>query len=514
MNRKTHKFYQKIIKEEWIKQWEANIPLFWVDIWMMNYSNPIHRKNIFGCDGNSYMVISKDKKGLESYVSEKDFKKFRKRGLDFYLNFGEVKKHVRDAKVYFQKYLNYTKELYLISKNQLQKIPTDEFVLMMKKLVQMHSDFVAYTKIGLTGYSDRASLLLLDLLSKKKCRDETQKVFNLLTTPISLTFLDEERLDLLEIAIKFYNRELKNKEILRRSLVAHKNKFGWIGAAEKESLKGWNLSYFTQELNKLWKRDKKELEDEYRKIKNKPKNLRRQIARVIKKYNLSTKVLKLAEGLRMVAESQFELQRFGFTITMIYVNKFLKEAQRRVGISEKEFFHITATEMIEYLEKNKKIDKRKFNIRFPLYIYVFFYGNKRLITGDEAKKVITEIEEKIKLKEKREIKGLPVFRGVKKGKVKILSQSLHKINLEFKKVKPGDIVVVSMTRPHLLPILKKAGAIITNEGGITCHAAIMSRELKIPTIVGTHIATKVLKDGDLVEVDAEKGVVKVIKRAK
>ena len=65
-----------------------------------------------------------------------------------------------------------------------------------------------------------------------------------------------------------------------------------------------------------------------------------------------------------------------------------------------------------------------------------------------------------------------------------------------------------MTRAEHLPIMKKAAAIVTDEGGITCHAAIISREFNIPCIVGTQIASSLLKDGDLVEVDAEKGVVR------
>ncbi len=60
--------------------------------------------------------------------------------------------------------------------------------------------------------------------------------------------------------------------------------------------------------------------------------------------------------------------------------------------------------------------------------------------------------------------------------------------------------------------MRKAKAIVTDEGGVTCHAAIVSRELKIPCIVGTKIATRVLKDGDLVEVDADKAVIKILKR--
>ena len=90
-----------------------------------------------------------------------------------------------------------------------------------------------------------------------------------------------------------------------------------------------------------------------------------------------------------------------------------------------------------------------------------------------------------------------------KGKVKIVFN-----REELGKVEQGDILVAPMTTPWYLPAIKKAVAIITDEGGITCHAAIVSRELGVPCIIGTKIATKVLKDGDFVEVNAHKGVVR------
>lgn len=71
-----------------------------------------------------------------------------------------------------------------------------------------------------------------------------------------------------------------------------------------------------------------------------------------------------------------------------------------------------------------------------------------------------------------------------------------------------------MTSPEYVFAMKKASAAITDTGGLTSHAAIVSRELDIPCIVGTKIATKILKDGDLVEVDANKSIVKIIKKAK
>ena len=75
------------------------------------------------------------------------------------------------------------------------------------------------------------------------------------------------------------------------------------------------------------------------------------------------------------------------------------------------------------------------------------------------------------------------------------------------------MLVTTMTQLNMLVFAGKAGVIVTDEGGITSHAAIIARELNIPCIIGTKIATQVLKDGDLVEVDANKGTVKIIKKA-
>jgi len=113
---------------------------------------------------------------------------------------------------------------------------------------------------------------------------------------------------------------------------------------------------------------------------------------------------------------------------------------------------------------------------------------------------------KISKKKVKEIKGLGVFLGKAKAKVKVCSGAKEALT----KVKKGDILVCGMTLPDYVPAMKKSAVIITDEGGITCHAAIISRELEIPCIVGTRIATQVLKDGDLVEVDAERGIVKII----
>ena len=106
----------------------------------------------------------------------------------------------------------------------------------------------------------------------------------------------------------------------------------------------------------------------------------------------------------------------------------------------------------------------------------------------------------------REIVGKIAHKGVVRGKVVVFMQWVGTVDLD-----EGDILVTGMTNPQMVPFIKKAGAIVTDEGGITCHAAIIARELKKPCIIGTKNATQVLKDGDFVEVDAERGIVRIIK---
>jgi pyruvate,water dikinase len=100
------------------------------------------------------------------------------------------------------------------------------------------------------------------------------------------------------------------------------------------------------------------------------------------------------------------------------------------------------------------------------------------------------------------LSGLGASPGRASGKVAVLQTAD-----EMDKVQPGDILVTVMTTPDMVPAMKRAAAIVTDEGGVTCHAAIVSRELGVPCVVGTKKATSVLKDGALVTVDGEKGSV-------
>jgi pyruvate,water dikinase len=136
---------------------------------------------------------------------------------------------------------------------------------------------------------------------------------------------------------------------------------------------------------------------------------------------------------------------------------------------------------IEWAIKNKEI----------------FILQSRPITTIKKKKEINE-----KVATTAILEGLGASPGIAYGEAKLVSDAS-----ELGKVKDGDILVAVMTTPDMVPAMKRAAAIVTDEGGLTCHAAIVSRELGCPAVVGTRRATMVLTDGMKITIDGEKGLV-------
>ena len=137
------------------------------------------------------------------------------------------------------------------------------------------------------------------------------------------------------------------------------------------------------------------------------------------------------------------------------------------------------------------------------FMVEFKNGQSGVISENRKNKILKGLERQMKCSD---IKGMIASKGIKniyQGRVRVLLSPK-----EGNKVKKGDFLIATMTTPDYIIPMKRAVGFITDEGGITCHAAIVAREMKKPCIIGTKIATKVLKDGDLVEVDAERGVVK------
>ena len=113
------------------------------------------------------------------------------------------------------------------------------------------------------------------------------------------------------------------------------------------------------------------------------------------------------------------------------------------------------------------------------------------------------------------LKGIPASKGKVIGRVKVIvsdPKTFDSLAKEFERMEKGDILVAETTSPEFMPACEKASAILANQGGLLSHAAVVSREFGIPCVVALKYATHVLKDGYIVEVDGEKGTVKILER--
>ena len=159
---------------------------------------------------------------------------------------------------------------------------------------------------------------------------------------------------------------------------------------------------------------------------------------------------------------------------------------------------LSEAELIELTEMGKRIQN---HYNAPQDTEWAFYDNTLYMLQSRP---ITTLDENGSEVGDREVivRGLGASPGMASGTVKIIK----KID-ELDKIKDGDIMVTTMTTPDMVPAMKRSSGIITDEGGITCHAAIISRELGIPCVVGTGNATEVLKENSKVTIDGKKGLV-------
>ncbi|MBI4427164.1 MAG: hypothetical protein HY569_01625 [Candidatus Magasanikbacteria bacterium] len=221
-----------------------------------------------------------------------------------------------------------------------------------------------------------------------------------------------------------------------------------------------------------------------------------------KKYGLSNEIMDISEAISMGIAWQDERKKYIF-ITLHYQDLLLKEVGRRFGYDKDDLLNTW------YYEIDKIIagqDLRGILRQRRNGVGVDFFRSCRTLVGSEVKRLWKKYEYDARDDLSDVISGLVVSKGsgsAVRGRARILLDPSRAD--EFK---TGEILVAPMTSPEYIFAMRKAAAIVTDAGGLTCHAAIVSRELGIPCIVGTKIATKALEDGDLVEVDANHGTVK------
>lgn len=239
-----------------------------------------------------------------------------------------------------------------------------------------------------------------------------------------------------------------------------------------------------------------------------------------KSLKLSKQILNFGQAIRKVSLSEKELNFIRLARELVYVKDMRDEYRRqgvyyaiplftemsnRLGVDRKELAYFTQREIVEALTEDKILSRKVSNSRQGGFL--IYWREETIYVTSDNEEIDSFIKGNVSKKDNdaNSLKGMPASIGFAKGKIKIVRgvKDLYKVEKE-------DIMVAITTHPDYISAMHRAAAIVTDEGGLTSHAAIVSRELNIPCIVGAKLATKILKDGQLVEVDAGKGVITLI----
>ncbi len=439
--------------------------------------------------------------------------------------FAIVKKnpdYVSEVRKKFEKIVpqltNFTSKVF---KTNLQKLSNKKIWQIVEKYLKLYNEIYPWAEPIVLGLEESLGNYLRNYL-KERIIDCTNlksltEIYNILVSPSEKSFVRREADELLLLALQVQNDfavkkiflAIKDEEDLKQKLPGiykklKKHEFDYCWVPYDYGVYLWDFKYFFKVLQDLVEtrnvcKDLENSKDYY-------KTLSKRQIEVVKKYQLDTHHQKLFGVLRDGAYL-LDYKKEKFTKSHYEIMPVFREIARRFGSTEAHVRLYSPAELKAALLKNKIILEENLVVRYKCSVY---YWNKNKFAVYDGKKAEKMIEENIKEEEiegENSLGGVIASAGKYVGRVRVV---LHPSELnEFQE---GEILVAEMTSPDYVPAMKKAGAIITDKGGVTCHAAVVSRELGVPCVVGAGNATKILKTGELVEVNANHNSVKILKK--
>ncbi len=470
-------------------------------IWLSSFVN-----NLYKTVGQNYRKILCIYKGynLKFYYGENDSDELAKHILKLILDdtrFGErINNEIRRLS---KKFKNYSEQ---INREFLENLSGQELADFYKNLDELHTELYIWGWVpnAVDMFHANFTNYLKGIVSSKLPEDKVSQALMVLSTSPEKSIVQQEHESFLSlVSLKQEGvSQLKLDQAIKRHLDKYFYlKHLWIG---KEGI--YDTRYYNTEIDRFITSGEiaHELLEKERDILTETIAEREEI---IKRIKLDKKQIAVFNVYADFAVTK--LVRRDAQIYWAYKMDFVfEELSKRLKISFMESRFLFPDEIIDALETGHLSEKLRQEIKERTK-YCVYYAEKGLDTlffGEDARRLESTLKSE-SLDGITEIKGQTACVGKATGKVRVIN-SID----DMRKMEQGDVLVSIATNPDIVPAMKKAAAIVTEQGGITSHAAIVSRELRTPCVIGTKIATKVLKDGDIVGVDANEGIVKILKR--
>jgi phosphohistidine swiveling domain-containing protein len=431
------------------------------------------------------------------------------------------KKNPGNAKKMFKDWLKTARQanqkIYdVIDRKGLYTLSDRELLEINKKLVKQ--TYVMWTKFFMDIYDvDAEGLIERELI--KEGINLTLEERSIMTLQGSPIIYQKEEWDLLKIAglikktpgasnLLLYIsspsnlHRLKQFPKIEKVLEEHQRKYFWIR-------NNWGHTsivtiYDFVEVLKQILFGSRDVFLELKKLNNYERSLKAKKQKIVRKHKMSKWLRQMFEFFSLLGfwrdERKSEMQRMNH-----YLELLGREIARR---SRLDWHEIKWCDPLSF--KGLPVTRELVNNYVKLFNnnpFLIWNGKEVVhLTQKQSHNLENSLESTFK-NEMTEIRGMIACPGKVKGEVVVIAKKD-----EFNKMKKGKILVTNMTRPEFVPLMKMAAGIVTDEGGITSHAAVVSREMNIPCIIGTQVASKTLKDGDKVFVNADHGVVVVLEK--
>lgn len=333
-----------------------------------------------------------------------------------------------------------------------------------------------------------------------------RKIVLIFTDPKQMTDVAEERWRLIQLAQKFKTKKERLAKLsapAKKDIQKHLDKFAYIARGL-----GTSKPYIEKDIIKriveVWQA--KEGLPALLKYSS-PKKIENEFKSALKLAKPDKKFRNLINQAR--SHSYLRNRRVEAFILADYGGSFMyREIARRAKFNPDWIMEVSVPEMYGALEGKPMPSAAEMKKRFHNYAMVVRNSKTTLITDP---KEIAKMEKTYSVVHAKTdtIQGrVACVGGIIKGKAKICLDKK-----EIGKVKRGDILVAQFTTPDFVPAMERAVAIVADQGGISSHAAIVSRELGVPCVIGTEKGTRLIHDNDTIEVNAMTGLVTILKRA-
>jgi phosphohistidine swiveling domain-containing protein len=405
--------------------------------------------------------------------------------------------------------------------DRLESQTTKEILQVLPEIIDLELNLVTYVRCSQPQHTDALKHRLYEVLREKIADGiELEQAFVDLTLPEEKSMFTDEELAWLDIVIEAEGK-VQKKDIacltpellsekyggLWQRLKEHTQRFKLLPASDRTP--AWDIDHFVELLKTSLVSDidyherKAHVSDQY----NDALEIKKAL---VEKYVLSDEALVLGQRIAKIGFYRFKASFFwrwmGYYMVLVS-ERYAKE----FGLSYKEMSSMTRQEFLSALGGKMAVEKDELSRRAEAELYLRADGKNYLWWGEDARQKKQEILGAVDYESMTELKGEIGNTGLVRGIAYVFHWS-DDVAKKVHEMPKGSILVAPQTHPTYMPAIRLAAALACDEGGVTGHAAIVSRELHKPCVIGLHIGTKVIKTGDEIEVDANNGIVRIIKK--